>query len=92
MRNPSQFPRVLTSVYVCIFVVYVLFGLLGWAFFGDETASVITLNFPSNFLGMSARMCLCLYLFCTYPVVLFPVSQVGHADPAHARARLLLHL
>lgn len=59
--------------------LYITFGACGYLSFGPETKSIITLNLPkgSGFdFGMLVKSCLCLGIFFTYPVMMFPVIKI----------------
>lgn len=76
MQQPHQYPAVLNGVYLLLLVTYTAVGIFFWAMFGDDVASVLTLNFPVTLGGYLARACLCAYIMATYVLCLFPVSEV----------------
>ncbi len=56
-------------------------------FLGPETKDIITLNLPRNSgldFALLVKMCLCISLFFTYPVMLFPVSALIQQRLTHA--------
>ncbi|XP_022253203.1 amino acid transporter AVT3B-like [Limulus polyphemus] len=59
--------------------LYIAFGVSGYMSFGPETNEIITLNLSKgggmNF-AMLVKVCLCVSLFFTYPVMLFPVTKL----------------
>ncbi|BFZ24128.1 hypothetical protein BsWGS_27167 [Bradybaena similaris] len=68
---------ILTMVFVTL--LYISFGVCGYLSFGDDTNQIITLNLPkgSGFdFGLVVKSCLCLALFFTYPVMMFPVMKI----------------
>ncbi|CAI5741178.1 unnamed protein product [Peronospora farinosa] len=77
MRNKRNFTPILVSTVVIISSLYATFGICGYLAFGNETNAVITLNFDGGgSLAILVKVSLCLGLFFTYPVMLFPVFEV----------------
>ncbi|XP_045203873.2 uncharacterized protein LOC123556878 isoform X2 [Mercenaria mercenaria] len=74
-----KFKRYFITTMVIVTSMYVSFGSCGYASFGKETNQIITLNLPqgeSLDFSMIVKSCLCLALFFTYPVMMFPVMQI----------------
>ena len=67
---------------VCITTLYITFGASGYLSFGPETRDIITLNLVSDesatFIDFAAlvKMFLCISLFFSYPIMLFPVTRM----------------
>ena len=77
MQNKRNFTPILISTVVIITSLYATFGICGYLAFGNETNAVITLNFEDmGGLVTLVKIFLCLGLFFTYPVMLFPVFEV----------------
>ncbi|KUF93660.1 Homoserine O-acetyltransferase [Phytophthora nicotianae] len=77
MRNKHNFMPILVCTVVIITSLYATFGICGYLAFGNDTNAVITLNFEgSGGLVTLVKIFLCLGLFFTYPVMLFPVFEV----------------
>lgn len=77
MRNKDNFMPILVSTVIIITSLYAMFGVCGYLAFGDETEAVITLNVEgTGGLATLVKIFLCLGLFFTYPVMLFPVFEV----------------
>ncbi|RLN50270.1 hypothetical protein BBJ29_003518 [Phytophthora kernoviae] len=77
MQNKRNFMPILVSTVVIITSLYATFGICGYLAFGNDTNAVITLNFEgSDGLATVVKIFLCLGLFFTYPVMLFPVFEV----------------
>jgi len=59
--------------------LYITFGAAGYLSYGNETRDIITLNLPNgsglNF-ALLVKSCLCISLFFTYPMMLFPVFTI----------------
>jgi len=62
-----------------ITILYITFGVAGYLSYGDETLDIITLNLPNdggfNF-SILVKSFLCISLFFTYPMMLFPVFSI----------------
>ncbi|CAI5711876.1 unnamed protein product [Peronospora destructor] len=77
MRNKRNFTPILVSTVVIITSLYATFGICGYLAFGNETNAVITVNFDGGGgLATLVKVSLCLGLFFTYPVMLFPVFEI----------------
>ncbi|KAK2170514.1 hypothetical protein LSH36_2g01039 [Paralvinella palmiformis] len=60
-------------------VLYISFGACGYLSFGPETNAIITLNLPKGSsldFAVLVKVCLCLGLFFTYPIMMFPVIEL----------------
>ena len=74
-RNRDGFPKLLTQVIFGIFVLMAFFGTCGYVSFGNDTISPISLNLKGESAAF-VQMALCLALYFTYPMMMFPVSDV----------------
>lgn len=72
------------SIFVCtmtgLTMLYICFGVSGYASFGPHTMDIITLNLPHgsgtvDFAAM-VKICLGISLFFTYPMMMFPVTHL----------------
>lgn len=73
--NREGFPKLLKQVILGITMLMAFFGSCGYIAFGDATIAPISLNLQ----GQSAsfvKLALCLALYLTYPIMMFPVSDV----------------
>ncbi|XP_005103592.2 amino acid transporter AVT3B [Aplysia californica] len=74
-----HFTRYFVTTMVIVTSLYIAFGVCGYLSFGPETNQIITLNLPKgaglNF-SVLVKSCLCVALFCTYPVMMYPVMQI----------------
>ncbi|XP_021364351.1 amino acid transporter ANTL1-like isoform X1 [Mizuhopecten yessoensis] len=74
-----SFKKYFISTMVIVTSMYISFGACGYLSFGKETNEIITLNLPkgdSIDFAMIVKSCLCLALFFTYPVMMFPVMKI----------------
>lgn len=77
MKQPSKFPMLLFWVMVTVTVVFVSAGLVGYLAFGDDTQTVILLNFPQNSPFVSATQFLyAMAILLSTPLQLFPAIKI----------------
>eukprot|EP00250_Pteridium_aquilinum_P011730 c20268_g1_i2 orf=511-1884(+) len=90
MREKKKFGRVLGLAMACITLLYVMFGLLGYLAFGDDTLDIITLNLGSSWKTTVVKVGLCVGLFFTFSVMMYPVHQVMEHRLVKGRPSVLL--
>ena len=73
--NREGFPKLLKQVVFGITVIMAIFGVCGYVAFGDATLSPISLNLKGESAAF-VQMALCLAIYLTYPIMMFPVSDV----------------
>jgi len=73
----SKFPGLLTKVVGGITIFMALFGTAGYWAFGDETLAPITLNLGHSKAATLVQGALCVALYFTYPVMMFPVWTIA---------------
>ncbi|KAL0023628.1 hypothetical protein WJX77_008721 [Trebouxia sp. C0004] len=76
MKRKEKFPLTLTVVMSVITIIYVSFGALGYAAFGEDTKDIITLNLPHDRSTVAVKLALCLGLLFTFPVMMVPVFEI----------------
>lgn len=76
-RDRSKFPGLLMRVVGGITVFMALFGTAGYWAFGDETEAPITLNLGHSKAATLVQGALCVALYFTYPVMMFPVWTIA---------------
>ena len=72
----TWFPSLLRKTLFCITLLMAIFGCCGYFAFGSETLAPITLNLEGNVVTILVKCALCVGLYFTYPIMLFPVNQV----------------
>lgn len=73
--NREGFPRLLKRVIIGITLLMAFFGTCGYVAFGDGTLSPISLNLRGESAAF-VQLALCLAIYLTYPIMMFPVSDV----------------
>ncbi|RUS78351.1 hypothetical protein EGW08_013902 [Elysia chlorotica] len=74
-----KFTKYFVSTLIVVTSLYITFGACGYLSFGPETDQIITLNLPKGTgldFSLVVKSCLCVALFCTYPVMMFPVMKI----------------
>eukprot|EP00092_Neocalanus_flemingeri_P026970 GFUD01029244.1.p1 GENE.GFUD01029244.1~~GFUD01029244.1.p1 ORF type:complete len:455 (+),score=65.55 GFUD01029244.1:150-1514(+) len=75
----AKFRDYFVTTIMAITTLYITFGAAGYLSYGPETKDIITLNLPNeggfNF-AVLVKICLCISLFFTYPIMLFPVFSI----------------
>lgn len=90
MKDTEKFGRVLGLAMVCITLLYMVFGLLGYLAFGDETLDIVTLNLGSSWKTTIVKASLCVGLFFTFPVMMHPVYEVVERRLVRERPSMIL--
>ncbi|XP_042508820.1 amino acid transporter AVT3C-like [Macadamia integrifolia] len=75
-RDKEKFGRVLGLSMIFISLMYILFGVLGYFAFGDETKDIITTNLGYGLLSNLVQLGLCINLYFTFPLMMNPVYEV----------------
>ena len=73
--NREDFPKILKQTLLGITFLMIFFATCGYIAFGDDTASPISLNLKGE-TATFVQMALCIALYFTYPIMMFPVSDV----------------
>lgn len=74
---PQHFGKVINASIFTVMLLYGVFGICGYLFFGAATESVITLNLnPHSLVVKIVKSALCVVLCCTFPIQLFPVTTL----------------
>lgn len=73
MREPHRYNMMLNFVFLVIVPTYMTFALLGYSFFGVNTAPIVTGNLQNTPLVIVVKASLVFEVLCTYPVQMYPV-------------------
>jgi proton-coupled amino acid transporter len=80
-KRPDTFSHLLLSTLTVISLFMVVFGSAGYWAFGDNTLAPITLNMTSSRSATFVKCALCLGLYLTYPIMMFPIWTI--CETAH---------
>ena len=72
----DAFPSLFKKCIFGITMLMAIFGFSGYIAFGQSTQAPITLNLPGGVWAAFVKLALCLALYLTYPIMMFPVHQV----------------
>jgi proton-coupled amino acid transporter len=75
-QQPAQFSWLLCVVLAIISLFMVAFGTAGYWAFGNDTLAPITLNLTSHWSSTFVKLALCLGLYLTYPIMMFPLWSI----------------
>ena len=76
-KQPSRFPLLLRTVITCISAFMAFFGAAGYWAFGNQTEAPITLNLAGHWSSTFVKLALCLGLYLTYPIMMFPIWAIS---------------
>jgi proton-coupled amino acid transporter len=76
-QDRSTFGFLLKSVLTCITLFMAFFGTAGYMAFGNQTTAPITLNLIGGGWATFVKCALCLALYLTYPVMMFPIWTIS---------------
>ncbi|XP_031484811.1 amino acid transporter ANT1 [Nymphaea colorata] len=79
MAEPARFPACLARAFSGITLVYIFFGFLGYAAFGDATMDIVTLNLPGGWWSAAVKVGLCVALVFALPIMMHPVHEIIEA-------------
>eukprot|EP00980_Cylindrotheca_fusiformis_P031051 scaffold25748_cov220-Cylindrotheca_fusiformis.AAC.1 len=71
-QNQAQFPTLFLGSITVISIFMAIFGAAGYIAFGNQTKEAITLNMPQNWTAAFVKLALCLGLYLTFPIMMFP--------------------
>ena len=83
MRNPKDFPKVLDLSYSLIAVEKLLFGIVAWIAYGENTNEIVTNNLTSQVIRKIVSACVAINTISTLPliiVVFFRIAQSFRGD------------
>ena len=75
-QDRSNFGALLKTVLACITLFMAFFGTAGYMAFGDDTQAPITLNLIGDGWATFVKGALCLALYLTYPIMMFPIWHI----------------
>lgn len=75
-EDRPSFGWLLKRVLACITLFMAFFGTAGYMAFGDDTKAPITLNLVGDGWATFVKGALCLALYLTYPIMMFPIWHI----------------
>ncbi|KAA8491890.1 Amino acid transporter ANTL1 [Porphyridium purpureum] len=75
MKDSTRFPIVLRTALICMGVVMIPMGVLGYINFGSKTSSLIMNNVLGSSIVDMIKVSLCLGILFTYPLQIAPVMH-----------------
>ncbi|KAG7359045.1 transmembrane amino acid transporter [Nitzschia inconspicua] len=75
-KKPDFFSFLIISTLTVISLFTVVFGSAGYFAFGDGTLAPITLNMTAHWSATFVKCALCLGLYLTYPIMMFPIWSI----------------
>jgi len=89
-KQPNDFTFLLISTLTVISLFMILFGSAGYWAFGSSTMAPITLNMASHWSATFVKCALCLGLYLTYPIMMFPIWNIIESPTISNRKRFVL--
>lgn len=89
-KKPQDFSFLLISTLTVISVFMVVFGSAGYWAFGDATEAPVTLNMASHWSATFVKCALCLGLYLTFPIMMFPIWNIVEKPNLKKRSRIIL--
>ena len=76
-KDPEQFPKLLTLSILSLGCMYITFGLVCYAYFGNMKGKFVIYNLDQsdNFIKFT-ELAFCINLVLTYPLAIFPTNQI----------------
>mmetsp|Transcript_324 Transcript_324/g.192 ORF Transcript_324/g.192 Transcript_324/m.192 type:complete len:132 (+) Transcript_324:494-889(+) len=67
-KDQKKYPLMMTiSIIVCM-IVFIVYSIIAYLGFKDETNDIITLNLPPNYFGITIICMICINALCSFPV------------------------
>jgi proton-coupled amino acid transporter len=89
-KRPQDFSFLLISTLTVISLFMVVFGSAGYWAFGDSTQAPITLNMANTLSSTFVKCALCLGLYLTFPIMMFPIWNIVETPSTSNSRRIVL--
>ncbi|KAL1924767.1 uncharacterized protein VTP21DRAFT_4421 [Calcarisporiella thermophila] len=76
MKNPAQFPAVLTGVMAFVTVIFTSVAVLSYLAFGDKVQTIVLLNLPASPAVDSIQLLYSIAILLSIPLQLFPAIRI----------------
>jgi proton-coupled amino acid transporter len=78
-KHHGAFRWLLQAVLAAISLFMAFFGSMGYWAFGDDTQAPVTLNLAGHWSSNFVKLALCLGLYLTFPVMMFPIWSISES-------------
>jgi hypothetical protein len=82
MAHPDQWPYAVAGAFTCCAVFNAGFGVAGAIAWGSEVQPIVILNLPGGVISNMVKICLCVDLFLTFPIVIYPSIDLLESQEA----------
>jgi proton-coupled amino acid transporter len=82
MAHPEQWPYAVAGAFSCCAVFNAGFGVAGAIAWGSEVQPIVILNLPGGVISNMVKICLCVDLFLTFPIVIYPSIDLLESQEA----------
>jgi len=89
-KRPQDFSYLLIATLTVISLFMVVFGSAGYWAFGDATEAPITLNMANTWSAAFVKCALCLGLYLTFPIMMFPIWNIIEPPSIRRQPRMML--
>jgi len=90
-KQPQNFSFLLIATLTAITLFMAIFGSAGYWAFGNTTLAPITLNLANHWSATFVKCALCLGLYLTYPIMMFPIwAIIEDTNTTTQRSRLVI--
>ena len=79
----TKFSSTLITTLTCISIFMIIFGSAGYWAFGTVTLAPITLNLANHWSATFVKGMLCLGLYLTYPIMMFPIWNILESESSN---------
>lgn len=76
MKEPEKFNRLLVLVMTIVTLVFISIASLSYLSFGEDTHTIILMNFPMNSLTLTIQLLYAIAILLSTPLQLFPAIKI----------------
>ncbi|EKX46425.1 hypothetical protein GUITHDRAFT_138176 [Guillardia theta CCMP2712] len=76
MLHPEQYEQAVFRTFIGTAIANIIFGLIGALTWGASVNQIVILNLNSSLVVVLVKACLCVDLFFTFPIVIFPALEM----------------
>lgn len=78
-RDKKRFPKVLTITMIGLITLFVIFGSLGYAVYGENTEDLILINLKQGTIEEIIQICFSFVIIFTWPLMFYPAINILEA-------------